>query len=139
MPLSTPDEIEESATESSESSSNGGEIPKVEVDWMDESVPITEAVRANDRALAQPDDFGLVSGEAFRETVEFLGDRVDELEEENDELQERVDDLEFTIEVLAAESGVMEGECPECGGRMETTGVVNKRVECDDCGRSIGV
>lgn len=91
----------------------------------------------------QPQRFAQRVEELIQESMEMAGKaeetpEITSLADKVDDVENRLDDIELVIEVLAAESDVLEGECPQCGGKMETTGLLaSKRVECGTCGRYI--
>lgn len=126
MKLSTPDEdpggpVEPPSTDGSAPSPLSQAT--IEAPWGGETVTLQTALQG------------------LWDTIQSNGSGADEqterIEQQVVELEERVDDLEFTIEVLATESNILDGECPACGGRMEPTGLVNRRVECVDCESSL--
>lgn len=92
--------------------------PDVELPWMDDPVPVSEAVEIVARASME-DSQELT---ALRERVEGNGASVetDEKEPESesddtrsgDDLEEKVDQLRTRVDALESSSGI---ECPNCG------------------------
>jgi|GEM_PF-6011434 len=93
--------------------------PDVELPWMDEPVPLSEAIEIVARASME-DSQELT---ALREQVErdgasvelddgsSTGDR-DDTEETVDELRDEIDRLRTRVDYLESSSGI---ECPNCG------------------------
>jgi hypothetical protein len=111
----------------------------VEVTYGDgeaEELPIDEVVRANREMLLNPTDFGLADNEA----VTALFEMAESAREEREALRERVNRLEATIEMLATESDVLNGQCPDCGGVLKSEGGTfggRRRVICSECDREL--
>lgn len=123
------DEGELPAPTNRQNPSNDG-LSVIEVNG--EKVPITNAVKANHDAIMSPEDFGLASHFQVEELTERVGN-----------VEDQLDQLTRFIEVLATESETLEGNCPDCGGRLTitTTGSSiwenEKQVACESCGRPI--
>ena len=140
MKLSTPDDDpNQPVRDDTDSTPRESASRMVEVPYSDgetDEVPITRAVELNREMLMHPDDFGLARDDA----VDALFQMIESVREERDDLQARVAHLEATIEMLCAESEILNGECPDCGGVLEPRGggfSGRRRVECSECEREL--
>lgn len=126
MRITKPDNRDSTSTEETDTSAE----PMVSVDYLDDPVPVSEYVENTqgliDDILEQPSAFGLVPEQ-----------RVSRLESQLKQQQEKIDELERFIDVLAtASSAAINGECPECGERLEEKKPVFKsnHIACSECG-----
>lgn len=116
------DSMEFSVSDDQESSGRGA--PLVEIETIGQQ-PIPEAV---ERAC----NLGIRASE----NADTANRRVTALLERIARLEERVERQQRALELLAAESDFIGGECTECGGALEVQrGIFRKRrIACTECG-----
>ena len=124
MPVTT-----ESGEEPVREDSEPLEERRVSVGWSAEPVPVSEAVEQVNGVVEDPEAFGFATEEGLAKLRERVG-----------ELEADVESVDRVLRVLMAESSVLSVSCPrECPGELVTTGMMNKRVVCDECGHEAGV
>lgn len=126
MKLSKPEEIDEEPAVDSDGPEPVGKEPTVDVEFMPEEAPVSEAVELHSEVLAQPESFGI----AGFSTVQELQDRVGELEEVVEHLEELLDLVSVVSDVAVT------AECDVCGGELEAKrpALGSSMIVCSECG-----